>query len=71
MRAATKLQLGEIDIANIRLDPRSDEDIAQPLRAKPADTSCAWINSIFVVMNLQILLRIFFAPCKKGVAAIW
>jgi len=34
MRAATKLQLqlGEIDIANIRLDPRSRDDIPQLLR---------------------------------------
>ena len=34
MRTATKLQLqlGEIDIANIRLDPRSRDDIPQLLR---------------------------------------
>jgi hypothetical protein len=38
------------------------------IRAKRADTSLAWINSIFLVMNLQILLRIFFAWIKKGVA---
>jgi len=37
-------------------------------RAKRADTSLAWINSIFLVMNLLILLRIFFAWMKKGVA---
>jgi len=30
------------------------------IRAKRADTSEAWINSIFLVMNLLILLRIFF-----------
>jgi transposase, IS5 family len=36
------------------------------IRAKRADTSLAWINSIFLVMNLQILLRIFFARIKKG-----
>jgi hypothetical protein len=30
------------------------------IRAKRADTSGAWINSTFLVMNLQILLRIFF-----------
>lgn len=29
------------------------------IRAKRADTSVAWINSIFLVMNLLILLRIF------------
>jgi hypothetical protein len=38
------------------------------IRAKRADTSYAWINSIFLVMNLLILLRIFFALCKRGVA---
>ncbi len=36
------------------------------IRAKRADTSMAWINSIFLVMNLLILLRIFFALCNKG-----
>jgi IS5 family transposase len=36
------------------------------IRAKRADTSLAWINAIFLVMNLQILLRIFFARIKKG-----
>ena len=30
----------------------------------------AWINSIFLVMNLLILLRIFFALCKRGVAVV-
>jgi len=35
------------------------------IRAKRADTSFAWINSIFLVMNLLILERIFFA-LKKG-----
>ena len=30
------------------------------IRAKRADTSMAWINSIFLVMNLLILERIFF-----------
>jgi hypothetical protein len=34
------------------------------------DTSSAWINSIFLVMNLLILLRIFFALCKRGVVVI-
>ncbi len=38
------------------------------IRAKRADTSVAWINSIFLVMNLLILLRIFFALCKGGPA---
>ncbi len=41
------------------------------IRAKRADTSFAWINSIFLVMNLLILLRIFFALCKRGVAVVW
>lgn len=36
------------------------------IRAKRADTSVAWINSIFLVMNLLILLRIFFALCSNG-----
>ncbi len=34
------------------------------IRAKRADTSAAWINSIFLVMNLLILLRIFHLPGK-------
>jgi len=39
------------------------------IRAKRADTSAAWINSIFLVMNLLILLRIF---CLPGIwAANW
>jgi len=36
------------------------------IRAKRADTSSAWINSIFLVMNLIILLKVFFAPWIKG-----
>jgi hypothetical protein len=40
------------------------------IRAKRADTSAAWINSIFLVMNLQILLRIFFALWKMAAAAV-
>ncbi|MCU7806138.1 MAG: transposase [Candidatus Thiodiazotropha sp. (ex Lucinoma borealis)] len=40
------------------------------IRAKRADTATAWINSIFLVMNLLILLRIFFALCKKGVTVV-
>lgn len=31
------------------------------IRAKRSDTSTAWINSIFLVMNLIILLKVFFA----------
>ena len=34
------------------------------IEAKRADTSAAWINSIFLVMNLMVLLRIFFALDK-------
>ena len=41
------------------------------IRAKRPDTSYAWINTIFLVMNLQILLRIFFARLKMAAAAIW
>ena len=37
------------------------------IRAKQADTSSAWINSIFLVMNLLILLKVFFAPWIKAV----
>ena len=40
------------------------------IRAKRADTSEAWINSIFLVMNLLVLLRIFFALCKGRIAAV-
>jgi hypothetical protein len=36
------------------------------IRAKRSDTSVAWINSIFLVMNLLILLRIFFAYLKQS-----
>jgi hypothetical protein len=36
------------------------------IRAKRADTSVAWINSIFLVMNLAVLLRLFFSLCKRG-----
>jgi IS5 family transposase len=37
------------------------------IRAKRADTAVAWINSIFLVMNLLILLRIFFVSIMKSV----
>jgi len=37
------------------------------IRAKRADTSSAWINSIFLVMNLLILLKIFFVSWIKAV----
>jgi hypothetical protein len=40
------------------------------IRAKRADTSAAWINSIFMVMNLLILMRIFFALCTTAVAKL-
>ncbi len=39
------------------------------IRAKRADTSRTWINSIFLVMNLLILLRIFYVPTNKSCAA--
>jgi hypothetical protein len=35
------------------------------IRAKRADTSSAWINSIFLVMNLIILLKVFFVRWIK------
>jgi len=37
------------------------------IRARRADTSESWINSIFLVMNLLILLRIFFALILNGI----
>jgi len=36
------------------------------IRAKRANTAFAWINSIFLVMNLLILERLFFALRKGG-----
>ena len=39
------------------------------IRAKRADTSVAWINSIFLVMNLMVLLKFFFA-CWKSMVLI-
>ena len=48
------------------------------IRAKRANTSFAWINTIFLVMNLLILQRIFFGLSKiclagliKAVASRW
>ena len=35
------------------------------IRAKRSDTSTAWINSIFLVMNLLILLKAFYLLLKK------
>lgn len=37
------------------------------IRAKRADTSSAWINSIFLVMNLLILARVFLGLCKGNI----
>jgi IS5 family transposase len=37
------------------------------IRAKRADTSAAWINSIFLVMNLLILMRVFI--CLRNLFA--
>lgn len=34
------------------------------IRAKRADISVAWINSIFLVMDLAVLLRLFFTLWK-------
>jgi IS5 family transposase len=39
------------------------------IRAKRADTSVAWINSIFLVMNLMVLLKFFFT-CWKSVVLV-
>ncbi len=43
------------------------------IRAKRADTSVSWINSIFLVMNLAVLLRLFFAlrKCTVFVGLVW
>lgn len=40
------------------------------IKAKRANTSFAWISSIFLVMNLLILERIFFALCKVSLAGL-
>ncbi len=40
------------------------------IRAKRADTSIAWINSIFLVMNLLIMERLFFVRCKKSLSRV-
>ena len=37
------------------------------IRARRADTSVAWINSIFLVMNLMVLLKVFCARWKRVV----
>lgn len=39
------------------------------IRAKRADTSFAWINSIFLVMNLLILLKVFYVLFIRG--SVW
>ncbi len=41
------------------------------IRARRPDTSYAWINTIFLVMNLQILLRIFFAWLEQAAVSVW
>ena len=41
------------------------------IRAKRADTSLAWINRIFLVMNLLILLRVFFVLFKTGIVLLF
>ncbi len=40
------------------------------IRAKRANTSFAWINTIFLVMNLLILERIFFGLSQCGLASL-
>ena len=40
------------------------------IRAKRADTSAAWINSIFLVMNLLILLEVIYWLWKKVRAGV-
>ena len=41
------------------------------IRAKRADTSLAWINSIFLVMNLLVLYQVFIVCWKRGVASAY
>lgn len=41
------------------------------IQARRADTSVAWINSIFLVMNLLILLRIFCLHGKRAIKMAW
>ncbi len=41
------------------------------IRAKRADTSLAWINSIFLVMNLLILERTFLPAIKTVKSEIY
>jgi IS5 family transposase len=41
------------------------------IRAKRADTSTSSINSIFLVMNLLILLRVFFALGKRWAVMVY
>jgi hypothetical protein len=43
----------------------NEEDNVIYIRAKRADTSSAWINSIFLAMNLLILLKVLFARWIK------
>lgn len=40
------------------------------VRAKRANTAFAWINTIFLVMNLLILQRIFFGLSQYGLAGL-
>jgi IS5 family transposase len=40
------------------------------IRAKRSDTSAAWISSIFLVMNLLILLEVFYWLWKKVCAGV-
>jgi hypothetical protein len=48
----------------------ANQETLRQEKAKRADTSLARINSIFLVMNLVVLPRIFFAHCKIGVALL-
>jgi hypothetical protein len=40
------------------------------IRAKRSDTCLAWVNSIFLVVNPLVLLRVIFKLCKKCLAII-
>ena len=45
-------------------------NICDPVHKNDTATFYAWINSIFLAINLLILLRIFFALCKRGIAVV-
>ena len=50
----------------------SSASINRIIRARRTDTSIAWINSIFLVMNLLVLVQVFIGLKKiASKIAIW